>query len=211
MIAVVDYGMGNVGSIMNMMRRIGLRATLAHDATAIRQAERLILPGVGAFDQGMRAISQGGIREAVMQAALEAKRPVLGLCLGMQLLLERSEEGQSDGLGLVRGDVRRLRPVPDAAGRTPKVPHMGWNFVLRVKPHALLEGSNDDLRFYFVHAYHAVCISDDDVLGGTVYGGQAFASVIANGNVAGVQFHPEKSHLFGMQLFRNFAAWTPTQ
>ncbi len=209
MITIVDYGMGNLGSIVNMMRRIGLPATLTSDPDAVTRAERLVLPGVGAFDQGMRAISAGGLREAVVSVAQEGRQPVLGLCLGMQLLLDRSEEGQSEGLGLIRGDVRRLRPLPDASGRSAKVPHMGWNHVLPVGPHPLFEGHVDDLRFYFVHGYYAVCAADDDVLAGTVYGGQPFASVIARGNVAGVQFHPEKSHRFGMQLFRNFAAWRP--
>lgn len=200
-VLIADYGMGNIDSIANMVRKAGGRAEASSDPERLARAERLVLPGVGAFDKGMAALAQTGIREAV-HAAVKHGSQVLGICLGMQLLMDASEEGVLPGLGLVPGQVRRF---PGGQGAL-KVPHMGWNYVKPVKDCALFEtGMEEAPRFYFVHSYFASCNDASDVAGVTHYGFD-FTSAFSRGNVHGVQFHPEKSHRFGMALFRRFLA-----
>jgi glutamine amidotransferase len=197
MITIVNYGMGNLSSIANMLRRVGVEAVSTADPKFVRTADKLILPGVGAFDNGMRQIADLGLRPALDEAVRERGTPVLGICLGMQLLTSGSEEGELSGLGWISGRTVRFRV------NGLKVPHMGWNTV-RPEPGAVLfEGLEEGARFYFVHSYHVEC-PEDEALAHTGYGGE-FVSAVGRGRIFGVQFHPEKSHRFGMQLLRNFA------
>lgn len=202
MLVVVDYGMGNVGSIANMLRKVGAEAKISSDHSVIEAADKLILPGVGAFDQGMHNLSERGLIPLLTRRVLEEKTPILGVCLGMQLFAKSSEEGRCPGLGWVEATAVRFRPE-GTEGRL-KVPHMGWNTLEPQLPHPLLEGLGAQARFYFVHSFHLVCTHPSIVLTRTSYGG-LFVSAIARDNILGVQFHPEKSHRFGMQLYRNFA------
>lgn len=199
MIVVVDYGLGNLASIANMLRKVGASAVVSSDPAVIQQAGKLILPGVGAFDAGMQNLEERGLVSLLTVRAAQDHIPVLGICLGMQLLGMRSEEGTRCGLGWINGNTIRL-----PAQHTLKIPHMGWNSVTVRGPHPLFAGLEAENRFYFVHSYHLVCSESRDVIGSTAYGCEFTASV-AKGNVMGVQFHPEKSHRFGMQLLKNFA------
>jgi len=200
MISVVDYGMGNLGSIRNMLKRIGVKCSIVNDVAGIRDARKLILPGVGAFDSAMEQINTRGLRDALDQRVLVDKIPVIGICLGMQLLTRSSEEGELPGLGWISASTRRF---PANSGL--KVPHMGWNIVETVNPSPLTEGFNGEVRFYFVHSYYVSVDHEENTMFKTTYG-LKFDSAIQCGNVFGAQFHPEKSHRFGMRLLSNFAA-----
>ncbi|GMU52081.1 MAG: imidazole glycerol phosphate synthase subunit HisH [Candidatus Xenobia bacterium] len=199
MTVIVDYQMGNVGSIMNMLKKVGAEAEISGDPEALRRATRLILPGVGAFDTGMRHLSDSGLIDVLNDRVLNDKVPVLGICLGMQLLTRRSEEGSLPGLGWIEADTIRFQ-LEDL-----RVPHMGWNTLRAVNGSPLFQGYQEEPRYYFVHSYHVVCDNPEDAAGTTEYGLQ-FVSAVHRGNVMGTQFHPEKSHKFGMQLLRNFVA-----
>jgi glutamine amidotransferase len=199
MITIVDYGMGNLGSIQNMFRRIGAASEISSDLKHIGQAKKIMLPGVGAFDSAMERINQSGLREVLDKKALVDRVPVLGICLGMQLLTRSSEEGKIAGLGWVNAETRRFPSIPNL-----KVPHMGWNLVHKTRPNPLTDGLADDARFYFVHSYYVSTDNPDDSLLETEYGIK-FDSVLNSGNIYGAQFHPEKSHKFGMTLLSNFA------
>lgn len=199
MTAILDYGVGNLGSIDNMLRAIGERPIITAAPEELGRADRLILPGVGSFDAGMSRLQAGGLADAVKTEAAAGK-PVLGICLGMQLLGRGSEEGRMAGLGLIPFDNIRFRLPEDGAL---KVPHMGWDVVAFQKDNPLLEGIHGRQRYYFVHSYHAVCDALENVLMTCDYGGE-FAAAVCRGNVYGVQFHPEKSHDFGMRLLENF-------
>lgn len=205
MIVVVDYGAGNFGSLLNMFRRIGAPARLSGDPAAIESAERLVLPGVGAFDHGMRNLETAGLIPLLRRRVFDERVPTLGVCLGMQLLAARSEEGELPGLGWVEGEVVRFR---FERADPQRVPHMGWNSVRAPRAHPLLEGLEDGARFYFAHSYHLAGAGSAQSIGLTTYGYE-FPSMLAEGNLAGVQFHPEKSHRFGMRLLANFAEWAP--
>jgi len=200
MITIVNYGMGNLGSMLNMFKRIGVKATIESDPAVIQQAERLVLPGVGAFDSAMTCInSVAGLREVLDHKALVENTPILGVCLGMQLLTLSSEEGKLPGLGWISGSTSRF---PKQEGL--KVPHMGWNVALPNTPSQMTARVRDEPRYYFVHSY---CVQVDDPahsLMKTHYGIE-FESAIGHDNIYGVQFHPEKSHRFGMQILKNFA------
>lgn len=202
MIAIVDYGMGNLGSIANMFKRIGAVAAITSDASVIAHADKLVLPGVGAFDAGMQNIRERNLLDVLNHKVITAKTPILGLCLGMQLFTERSEEGELPGLGWIAADTVRFRMSQQHAHL--KVPHMGWNSLTVKRPHPIFQNLEDQARFYFVHSFYVRCDSAEDVLATTVYGDE-FASVIVKDNIIGTQFHPEKSHTFGMELLRNFA------
>lgn len=206
MITVLDYGVGNIGSVMNMFRRLGIPAKRSGEKLDIERASKLVLPGVGAFDAAMKRLRELDLIEPLERRVIAEKVPLLGICLGMQLLAERSEEGDEAGLGWIRGAVRRFS---FAAGANIKIPHMGWNFVERAKGHPLTRSIGDDARFYFVHSYHFVCASPNDVLLMATYGGQSFVAAVTAGHIAGVQFHPEKSHRYGMAALRAFAQWNP--
>jgi imidazole glycerol-phosphate synthase subunit HisH len=202
LITIVDYGLGNLGSIKSMLRRLGYAAIITSDPGEISSAEKLILPGVGAFDNGMRNIRERGLEGTLRRKALEEGTPVLGICLGMQLLADSSEEGRERGLGWIPGRAVRFSFAEGAAGL--KVPHMGWNTVAARHDDPLLSGFLPEMRFYFVHSYHVACDHPEDVLLTTEYGGTVTAAT-RRGNVMGTQFHPEKSHKFGMIVLKNFA------
>lgn len=200
---MVDYGVGNLGSILNMLRYLQIVPELVDRPEELPSAERILLPGVGSFDRGVSGLTERGLGSAIVtQAALGT--PVLGVCLGMQLLTEGSEEGSLSGLGLIPGSCRKLRPVE----RSEKVPHMGWNWVRPAREHPLVDNLPDQSKFFFAHSYHALCRDQDDILATSEYCG-TFTSMVARGNVAGAQFHPEKSHAFGMALLEGFARWSP--
>ena len=195
--------MGNVGSIVNMLKHIGHVATVSADPAEIAKADKLILPGVGAFDAGMEAIERIGLRETLKEKVLRRQAPVLGICLGMQLITRGSEEGKLPGLGWIAADTVKFRPQD---GREElRIPHIGWNSVMPRVSGPLFAGLEQGTRAYFVHSYHVRCDDEDDVLAWTPYGPQ-FPSIIGHGNVLGMQFHPEKSHKHGMRLFKNFLA-----
>lgn len=201
MIAIVDYGLGNLGSIFNMLKAVGERSVITGDVKVIREAEKLILPGVGAFDAGMTRLDERGLTEVLREQVLIYRKPILGICLGMQLLGRKSEEGTLPGLGLIPFDNIRFRIEADSGL---KVPHMGWDIVNFKKEHPLVSGIEGTQRYYFVHSYHAVCDQKDDCLMTCEYGYE-FVAAVARENIMGVQFHPEKSHNFGMKLLENFA------
>lgn len=203
MLLIVDYGMGNVSAIKNMLSRIGISDVLiSADPRDCERADKIILPGVGAFDAAVRNLEERSLREPLVRAARQRRVPMLGICLGMQLLTESSEEGKLRGLGLIPAVVKRF----DAAlsGMRLPIPHMGWNEVNVVRRHSLFEDATSELRFYFVHSFHVVCRDRADVIGVTQHG-YTFDAAIARDNVVGVQFHPEKSHQFGKHLLANFA------
>jgi glutamine amidotransferase len=203
MIAIVDIGVGNLGAIKNMLRKVGAQAEITGSADAIEAADKIVLPGVGAFDHGMGALAASGLMDVLNEQALDARKPVLGICLGAQMLGRKSEEGSLPGLGWIDMDVVRF---PRDAGV--KIPHMGWSTVSPATPdgrvHPLFAEGETEPRFYFVHSYHFQCDRPEDVAATCVYG-SPFAAAVARGNVWGVQFHPEKSHRFGAALLRNFA------
>jgi imidazole glycerol-phosphate synthase subunit HisH len=200
MITIVDYGMGNLGSIRNMLTKIGAASEISSDPRVVMAAQKLILPGVGAFDAGMQSLERNGLRSVLDERVLGARVPTLGICLGMQLMTRHSAEGDRAGLGWIDAQVLRFEPADSGL----KVPHMGWNLVAPARPDALLENLPEQSRFYFVHSYYVTCADRADVLLTTSYGRQ-FDSGLHRDNVWGVQFHPEKSHKFGMQLLTNFA------
>lgn len=202
MIVIVDYGVGNLGSIKNMFKKVGFKAEPSSDPAVLRNAEKLILPGVGAFDAGMSKLRERGLIDLLNELVLEKNVPVLGHCLGLQLMTKGSEEGHEPGLGWI--DAQSVRFKFEAENANLKIPHMGWNVLDIRRPHTLVEDLGQDARFYFVHSYHIVCANDTDVVAYTDYG-YNFASVIARDNIVGAQFHPEKSHKFGMRLLKNFA------
>ncbi len=199
MILVIDYKMGNIGSIMNMLRKIGVNAVFTSDTEEIKKADKLILPGVGSFDTGMNNLKKMGLVSFLNKKVLEEKTPILGICLGMQLFAERSEEGESDGLGWIDGEVKRFNFKENNL----KIPHMGWNLVIPQKEDVLFSNMPKESRFYFVHSYHFVCENEDNILAKTNYG-YDFPSIVKKENIIGVQFHPEKSHKYGMKLLENF-------
>lgn len=202
-IAVVDYGHGNFGSILNMLKKLGSRGVLVSDPKYLEHAEKIILPGIGAFDSGMQAIDERGLREVLIRKVTAEKTPLLGICLGMQMLGINSEEGVINGLGLISGRCRRF---PQSADMRLKVPHMGWTDVVPSANALLFKGIDMPPRFYFVHSYYFECDNQSEVAATATYGVN-YAAAVQRGNVLGVQFHPEKSHRFGMHLLRNFVGF----
>lgn len=198
-ILIANYGMGNLGSILNMFKKVGGKAEICADPARIAEADKLVLPGVGAFDHGMRGLQASGLRDSLEEAVLRRGTPVLGVCLGMQLMLEASEEGQMLGLGWIAGHATRF----SGGAGYPRVPHMGWNGVRSVRDNPLLPQGEAAQRFYFVHSYKVECTDPQDVLAVTEYGVE-FCAAFARGNIYGVQFHPEKSHAYGMAMFKRF-------
>ncbi|WP_157266072.1 imidazole glycerol phosphate synthase subunit HisH [Azohydromonas aeria] len=211
-VAVVDYGMGNLRSVSQAVLHVaqgsGLEVVITSRPEDVRAAERVVLPGQGAMRDCMRELAESGLREAVLEAA--ASKPLMGVCVGMQMLLDHSEEQDTPGLGLIPGRVRRFqlegRLQPD--GSRFKVPHMGWNRVRQTQPHALWQGVPDDAFFYFVHSYYAVPESAAHSAGESDYG-TGFTCVVARDNIFASQFHPEKSADHGLALYRNFLHWKP--
>jgi glutamine amidotransferase len=206
MIVIIDYGMGNLGSIKNMLKRIGAPAVISGNLQEIADADKLILPGIGAFDNGMQRLSELGLVSVLNQKVLTDGVPTLGICLGMQLMTRGSEEGRLSGLGWFEADTVRFNFGSNEQGL--KIPHMGWNSVHSLKASLLLDEMHEDPRFYFVHSYHAVCQRQEDVMLQATYGYE-FVAGFERANIAGVQFHPEKSHKYGMKLLENFAKGLP--
>jgi len=201
MVAIVDYGVGNLGSIRNMFKRIGIDACVTRNPVEISAASRLILPGVGAFDAAMTKLSESGLIDVLNREVLERGKPILGICLGMQLLANRSEEGRLPGLGWISAEVRSFVGVmPDT---TLKIPHMGWSDTVSICGHPLFSGLESESRFYYVHSYFLDAGSDAGRIAEADYG-IPFTAAVAQQNIFGVQFHPEKSHRFGMTLLGNF-------
>lgn len=197
-VSLINYGLGNLGSVANMLKRVGAESRRVSTPEEILASDRLLLPGIGAFDTGVRLLNELDLIPAIREFAATGK-PVLGICLGMQLLLDGSEEGVEPGLGLISGTSTRFTEAPGV-----RVPHMGWNHAVAVHDDPLMAGLDADSRFYFVHSYKVVPQRDDDVLALTQYGGP-FASMVRSENVMGAQYHPEKSHAFGMRVLSNFA------
>ena len=200
MIAIIDYGMGNLGSVKRKLDRIGVQSVITSDPEEIRNSEKLILPGVGHFGNAVHEIKSRGLWDVLNHQVLSEKKPILGICLGMQLMAKKSEEGDVAGFGWFDAEVIRFK-VQDTL--TFKVPHMGWNQVVQKKPSALFENINPRESFYFVHSYHLKCNNSSDILNETEYE-YPFVSAIQKDNIYGVQYHPEKSHEVGEKLLRNF-------
>jgi imidazole glycerol-phosphate synthase subunit HisH len=201
-IAVVDYGMGNLRSVSKALERVAPHAQVVVSAEpqVIRSAERVVVPGQGALPDCMRCIGESGAREALLEALRE--KPYLGICLGLQMLFERGEEGDARGLGVFAGTVPRF------SSSALKVPHMGWNEVMQEKPHALWDGIEERSRFYFVHSFYPAPREHALVAARCVYGAP-FTCAVARDNIFAVQFHPEKSQSAGLQLLSNFVRWRP--
>ncbi len=199
MITIVDYGIGNLLSIKNMIRKIGYDSQICSDPDEIYKSSKLILPGVGAFDTGMKNLADRKLLEVLNTKIIVEKIPVLGICLGMQLLTRSSEEGILPGLGYLPGKTTRFK-VSDLQL---KVPHMGWNVVKIEKESPLFKDMFDENRFYFVHSFHVECDNKSDILNLTEYG-YNFVSAFEKDNILGAQYHPEKSHKFGMKLLENY-------
>jgi len=200
MITIVDYKTGNLGSISNILKRIGVESVVTSDIQVIENSAKLILPGVGAFDTGMRNLESLGLIDVIKKKVLIDKTPVLGICLGMQLLSSGSEEGSLPGLGFIDAVTVKFN---FSNTEEFKIPHMGWNFIKQKKNSLILDGMYSDPRFYFVHAYYFRANSEADILATTNYEID-FTSAVEKDNIIGVQFHPEKSHKFGMKLLKNF-------
>jgi glutamine amidotransferase len=209
-VAIVDYGMGNLRSVAKAVEHVapGHQVLVTAEAATLAAADRVIVPGQGAMPDCMRELQARGLADAVVRAA--AEKPFLGICIGLQMLFERSEEGDVPGLGLFSGQVRRFpdAAMVDASGGRLKVPHMGWNEVRQVEPHPLWKGIADGTRFYFVHSYYVEPASPEVIAGATHYG-ITFTSAVARANIVAVQFHPEKSASAGLRLLENFMHWNP--
>ncbi|HYJ38970.1 MAG TPA: imidazole glycerol phosphate synthase subunit HisH [Chitinophagaceae bacterium] len=201
MLTIVDYGVGNLASIRNMLKKIGVEALISSKAEDILAADKLILPGVGAFDTCAEKLQQSGLMEALMQKVIKEKTPVLGVCVGMQLLTQGSEEGKLPGLGWIKGKIVRFNQAKLPSSL--KIPHMGWREVKLNKESRLFKEMFEEPRFYFVHSYHPVLDNAADALVTADYG-YSFVAGMEHDNIIGVQFHPEKSHKFGMKLLENF-------
>ena len=199
MIVIIDYGMGNVGSIQNILKKFTEDVVISSNHEMIEKATKLILPGVGSFDNGMKNLKSFNLLNILNEKVVIEKIPVLGICLGMQLLTKRSEEGVLPGLAWIDAETVKF----DFEKNKLKIPHMGWNLVYVNKQNKLLDNMYEETRFYFVHSYYIKCNNKEDVILKTNYG-LDFASAVNKENIYGVQFHPEKSHKFGLQLLKNF-------
>lgn len=202
MIGVVDYDTGNIGSVLNMLKKVGARAVVSRDPVELRKADKLVLPGVGTFDEAMGNLRRFGLFDVLNELVLEQRVPILGVCLGAQLMTKGSEEGDQPGFGWLNAHLQRFR---SPEGEPPlRVPHMGWNVV---NPEAdgggIFSNVAQPMRFYFVHSYHMVTEEAGLELSSSVYG-YRFTSAMAHRNILSMQFHPEKSHKYGLQVYRNF-------
>lgn len=202
MIVVVDYGMGNLGSLRRAFQRMGVSASMSADPEDVNQATKLILPGVGHFGRAMTNLAKLHLLDVLCQRVLVDRVPILGICLGMQLLSKHSDEGDTDGLKWIDAHTVKF----DSARLKIKVPHMGWNELTLAKDSAVMRGVDGGVMFYFVHSYYMVCNDQKDVLATTVYGCD-FTSAVERENIVGTQFHPEKSRQTGFRVLRNFVEY----
>lgn len=203
-IGIVDARIGNIGAIRSILNKIGANGEVCSDPRMISDFDQVILPGVGAFDNGMRSLREQGWIDVLNDIALVKRKPILGICLGMQLLCNASEEGILPGLGWIDAEVNRF-DFPQTSNL--KIPHMGWNTITICKENPLIESTGTEHRFYFTHSYHANCRNREDVLAVTHHGYEVTAAISRN-NIFGVQFHPEKSHKFGISLMKKFVEFS---
>jgi glutamine amidotransferase len=202
MIAIVDYGLGNIRALTNVYTQLNIPFKLAKNTDDFKTADRFILPGVGAFDYAMDRLNKSGMRQTLEEIVVDQHKPILGICVGMQMLARSSEEGILPGLGWIDGNVNKFDPLTLA--QSTRLPHMGWNDVIPVTINSLFQGIEKDARFYFLHSYYFCCNKSENILAVAGYGIE-FACAVNSGNIFGVQFHPEKSHQWGIQLLKNFA------
>jgi glutamine amidotransferase len=202
MITIIDYGLGNIRAFLNVYQRIGINVMIGHNVNDIKNATKLILPGVGSFDYAMKLLNSSGLRSEVEKQVFENKIPLIGICVGMQMLAKSSDEGMLPGLGWIDGKVKKFNThlIPFKT----QLPHMGWNTILIKKSNNLLDNLSENTRFYFLHSYYFECNNADDIIAETEYG-LKFSSAVNNKNIYGIQFHPEKSHSNGVHLLHNFA------
>ncbi len=203
MIAIINYGIGNIGSIENMLKKLNIKSIVTDRREIIESADKLILPGVGSFDTAMKKLKESGISDVIVKQVRRCGKPILGICLGMQILGRGSEEGKEEGLSLIPFYCRRFN-FSNNNDDDLKIPHIGWEITKISKENLLLEKLDTYQRYYYVHSYHAVCDQKEDILMTCTYGYE-FTAAVNSGNIYGVQFHPEKSHKFGIALFDNFA------
>jgi glutamine amidotransferase len=201
-IAIIDYGVGNVAAVGNIYKKLDIAAELVSTVERLTEADRIVLPGVGSFDWAMDRLNGSGLRPALERAVLDERKPILGICVGMQMLARGSDEGSLPGFGWIEGRVKRFAPSED--GKRTQLPHMGWNDVEPIDPGGLFADLTVGARFYFLHSYYFEVADSANVLAVTDYDGR-FASSVRAANIFGVQFHPEKSHQWGVRLLKNFA------
>lgn len=202
MITIIDYGSGNISAIANIYERLKIPYKIAKTPADVIGAEKLFLPGVGAFDETIAKLDETGFRAVLDDEVLNNNVPIIGICVGMQILAERSDEGKLPGLGYIKGSVKKIDQ--SLLIQKPMLPHLGWNTVEVQKVSKLFDGIDSELGFYFLHSYYFECFTEEDVLATTFYG-KSFSSAVNHDNVYGIQFHPEKSHHNGIQLLKNFA------
>lgn len=202
MITIIDYGVGNINAFTNIYRKLGIEIKIATKVSDIDTASKLILPGVGHFDYAMDRFTKSGMREGVTELVMTRQVPIIGICVGMQMLAMSSTEGILPGLGWIDAEVKKIDS--SMLKHTTRLPHMGWNDIVTEKPNALLRDLEHDARFYFLHSYYFQCNNQSDIIAFSEYGNR-FTCAVNHNNIYGVQFHPEKSHHFGIQLLKNFA------